>query len=68
MVLAAVPVGRLDGVDVAPVQGVNLLKRLVLGLHDEEEDDDDERGAAACKDEAVKVVDFISDKSGAANL
>jgi hypothetical protein len=40
----------MDGVDVEPVHGVDLLQAAVLGLDHEEEDDEHERQTAAGED------------------
>lgn len=47
------------------IHGVNLLEAAILGLDDEKKHDEYESRAAARKDQAVQVANFIRDKAGA---
>jgi hypothetical protein len=62
-VVVADPLGGGNGVDLLDVHGVNLLERTVLRLDDEEEDNGDQGSTASGVDEAVVVVNGISDET-----
>jgi hypothetical protein len=64
-VVVADPLGGGNGVDLLDVHGVNLLERTVLRLDDEEEDNGDQGSTASGVDEAVVVVNGISDETSA---
>lgn len=55
---------RLNGVDVADIHGVNLLKRPVFRLDHEEKDHQDQYGTAPCKYQAVEIVNLVCDEAG----
>lgn len=58
------PAGRLPGLDVQDVHGVDLLEGATLGLVDEEEDNPDSGKAAGGKDVAVAEVNGAGDEGG----
>lgn len=62
--LGSDPAGRLPGLNLEDVHGVNLFQGPALGLVDEEEDNKDGEETAGSKDVTVAEVDGVGDEGG----